>query len=358
MARRRISIRKIIQTLVTMVAVAGCAVAMISADRQQAHLKVKGVQLLVKSPAGVHFLTEDALRAMLFTGRHINPYTLSVSQVDERSMEAILRANPWVRDAQVYIDAERVMHIILTQRVPVVRIFEENSNSYYLDAALQSMPLSAQYTHYTPVITGVPRLGSDSASQNVRACIVGLVQRIQHDTFWSAQVSQIDMRRDGGFELIPVLGKQRIIIGDTSQLTEKLNNLFAFYKQVQNKVGWDKYNTIDVRYEGQVVAAPALTWKAPVDRAVSNMNWLQAIMDNAPAQVQLGGDATAFADSINVAEPKQSNSQSSSQVAKPTPAKKPTQSVGPNAKSSRPQQPDHNTSSHKQNPSQHGAPKR
>lgn len=303
MSRRRISVRKIIQTLVTLVAVTGCALAMISADKQQAHRKVKGVQLVVKSPAGVRFLTEDAVRGMLFTGRHIDPFALTLAQVNERSMEAILRANPWVKEAQVYTDAERVMHITLTQRIPAVRIFEEDGNSYYLDAALQAMPLSAQYTHYTPVITGVPKLGSDSASKTVKGQIVGLVQHIQQDTFWNAQVSQIDMRRDGGFELIPVLGKQRIILGDTSRLQQKLDNLFAFYKQVQNKVGWDKYSTLDLRFEGQVVAAPSLPWKAPVDRALTNINWVQAIMDNAPKQVQLGGDAGDASDNSSAPPP-------------------------------------------------------
>ncbi len=296
---RRVSIRKIVQTLVTLVAVTGCALAMISADRQAARRKVKGVGMVVHSPSGVRFLTEDAVRTMLFSGRHIQPEGLELARLDERSMEAILRANPWVRDAQVYTDAERLMHISVTQRVPLVRIFEEDGNSYYVDAELKTMPLSTKYTHYVPVVTGVAKLGLDSVATVVKGTIVGLVHFIGKDTFWNAQVSQIDMRADGGFELVPVLGKQRIIIGDTARLREKLDNLFAFYKQVQNKVGWDKYNTLDLRYQGQVVASPSLPWKAPVDRAISNMNWLNAIMENAPKNAaQLGGDASAYADSM------------------------------------------------------------
>lgn len=377
MAARKISVRKIIQTLVTLVAVIGCALAMISADQRHAKKKVKAVKLVVKSPAGVHFLTEEAVERMLFTGRHISPQKLSIAHLDERSMEAILSANPWVRDAEVFTDGEQVMHITLTQRVPVVRLFETNGNSYYLDAALQAMPLSSQYTHYTPVVTGVPKLGTDSAAMAVKGQIVGLVSHIQRDTFWNAQVTQIDMRADGGFELLPVLGKQRIILGDTARVTKKLENLFAFYKQVQNKVGWDKYNTIDLRYDGQVVASPALPWKAPVDRAISNMSWLQAIMDNAPKQTQLGGDAAAWSDSTgNVAStPAPAPAQ---QVSKPPPVKppaavlvkKPTLQAAnkapkpklpaavSHAKVSKPQQHPKNTSSHKQNTPPHAATNR
>ncbi len=301
---RKVSLRKIIQTLVTLVAVTGCALAMISADRQASHRKVKGVDMVVKSPSGVRFLTEDAVRIMLFNSRHIQPERLALAKLDERSMEAILRSNPWVKDAQVYTDAERMMHISVTQRVPLVRIFEEDGTSYYVDAELKTMPLSTQYTHYVPIVTGVAKLGMDSVATVVKGTIVGLVRRIGRDTFWNAQVSQIDMRTDGGFELVPVLGKQRIVIGDTARLMQKLDNLFAFYKQVQNKVGWDKYNTLDLRYEGQVVASPSLPWKAPVDRAISNMNWLNAIMENAPKNAaQLGGDAAAADDGITPVAP-------------------------------------------------------
>src|SRR5690606_11264614 len=175
---RKISVRKIIQTLVTMVAVAGCTMAMLSADRQQRRRTVQDVRLKIERPGGVQFLTEDVVRNALFASRHIDPERQSLDQLDERSMEAILQSNPWVRDAQVYTDAERVMHIRVVQRVPFVRLFEEDGNSYYLDAALKSMPLSGRYVHYAPVVTGVPRLRDDSAGRELKGAIVGLVRFI------------------------------------------------------------------------------------------------------------------------------------------------------------------------------------
>ncbi len=301
---RKISVRKIIQTIVTMVVVAGCTLAMLSADRRQHSRTVRDVKLKIGSPGGVKFLTDELVRNMLLTTRHINPKKLSLGQLDERSMEAILQSNPWVRDAQVYTDAERIMHINVQQRVPVVRLFEEDGNSYYLDAALATMPLSGHYVHYAPVVTGVPHLRNDSNSRAIKGTIVGLVRHVAQQPFWKAQISQIAMSPDGGFELIPVLGKQRIIIGDTARLEEKLGNLFTFYKQVQNKVGWDRYTVIDLRYKDQVVASPALSWKVPVDRAISNMNWVKAIMESAPArQDHPGGDAAAFSDSAGAVTP-------------------------------------------------------
>ncbi len=300
MAARRISIRKILQTLVTMIAVAGCAVAMISADRRQSDRRIAAVEVRVESPAGVRFVTEEAVRERLFRSRHLQPGQLRSGSVDERKMESILDANPWVEEAEVYTDANRVLRINVMQRVPEVRVFEESGNSYYLDAALKSMPLSTQYSHYTPVVTGVRRLRDDSAGRVLKGTILSLVHRINRQPFWSSQISQIDMRADGGFEIVPIIGDQRIIIGDTDLLEDKLANLMAFYQQVQNRVGWDRYRTIDLRYKDQVVASPALSWKAPVDRAISTMNWLTAIMENTAATKEAaGGDAAAFGDSMD-----------------------------------------------------------
>ena len=301
---RKISVRKIIQTFVTLLAVTGCTMAMLSADRQQQKRTVRDVKLKIYSPGGVQFLTEDVVRQTLFATRHLDPRKTAVERLDERSMEAILQSNPWVHDAQVFTDAEHIMHVHVTQRVPAVRLFEEDGNSYYIDTALKTMPLSSRYTHYAPVVTGVPRLRADSMGGVTKGKILSLVKYVNGHPFWKDQISQVVMSADGGFELVPVLGRQRILIGDTARLDEKLGNLFAFYKQVQNRVGWDRYKTIDLRYEGQVVASPALPWKAPVDRAISNMSWLKAIMESAPArQDQPGGDASAIPEAATIVVP-------------------------------------------------------
>lgn len=290
--RRKISIRRIIQTIVTLMLVAGVVMAMKSADHLYRGRLVNDVKISVESPSGVGFLDEAFVREMLFTNRHYSPLKEAVTALDEHTLEGILASNPWVENAQVYTDANRVMHIILTQRVPLVRIFEQDGNSYYLDDVLQAMPLSNHYTHYTPIVTGVPQLHNDSVSLKTKGEIVGLVKHISMNAFWSAQISQIDMAADGGFELIPVLGTQRIVLGDTTRLDAKLDKLLAFYKQIQNRVGWDKYTRIDLRFKGQVVASPSLPWKRPKDAAFTNMSWLTAIMETAQKSTNgPGGEA-------------------------------------------------------------------
>jgi len=278
--KRKISIRKVIQTLVTILAVAGCAVAMLSADRLQNNKKLGTVTVHIRNSNKVQFQDQAQVLKLLFTDRHIDPQNTTLAKLDIHKMETIARTNPWVSDAQVYVDNERNVNVYITQRVPVARLFETNGNSYYLDTALRAMPVSTTYVHYTPVVTGAPQLRDDSAGRAKKGVILSLVGYITRHPFWNAQIAQIVIADENNFELIPVLGKQRILLGDTSRMAEKLDHLFAFYQQVANKVGWDKYETIDLRYQDQVVASPAIKWKVPVDRALSNMNWVKAVMES------------------------------------------------------------------------------
>ena len=103
---------------------------------------------------------------------------------------------------------------------------------------------------------------------------------------------------------MPVLGQQRIIFGDTSRIKEKFSNLYSFYTNVLNRVGWDKYETLDVRFKGQVVAAPSLPYKGPVDKAATGMNWINSIVQT-EARIDSMHAEKAEAKAAAKAEPKQ-----------------------------------------------------
>jgi cell division protein FtsQ len=126
------------------------------------------------------------------------------------------------------------------------------------------------------VVTNVP--GADIVNGlGVRRKIVALATAIHADSFWNAQVSGVALDSVGMFELTPVLGEHKILFGDTARMQEKFDNLLAFYKNVLNRIGWDKYEVLDVRYRNQVIASPSLPYKGPVDKAIESMNWISSI---------------------------------------------------------------------------------
>jgi cell division protein FtsQ len=276
--KRKISIRKVLQVFTTLVVTVSCVIAISSAAKIEGAKYLDRVEVHINSGKKYHFIEAEQILNETINNRNIDVMHIPVNKLDIQSMEQVLRADPWVADASLYVDAARVLHISVTQRIPVVRLFQQNGTSCYMDNTYSLMPIAPNSVFYTSVVTNVPVLSNDSLSKSMKQQIAMLAHAIQADTFWNAQVSQIIVDSDRTFELMPVLGQQRIIFGDTSRMKEKFSNLYSFYINVLNRVGWDKYETLDVRFKGQVVASPSLPYKGPVDKATASMNWVNSIV--------------------------------------------------------------------------------
>jgi len=276
--KRKISIRKILQMALTIVGAVGCIIAMVSASSLEGEKPLKKLPVLhIRNDRKYHSTEQRKIMDLAIYDRNVDILHTPVSRIDVHGIEQAIKSDPWVADAQVYIDIDRVMQIYVTRRVPVARIFRKDGESYYVDSTLHTMPLSDDYTYYTTVVTNAPDMGNDSAGKSILKQIVTLVKAINADSFWNAQVSQVSMDSAGMFELMPVLGNQKIKIGDTSRLKEKFGNLLAFYKNVLNRIGWDKYDVLDARFHDQVIASPSLPYNGPRDLAISKMNWITSI---------------------------------------------------------------------------------
>ncbi len=277
--KRKISVRKILQVLLTFVVTACCIVAMVSAARIENSETLTSIAVHIRNDKKYHFIEQKEILDKVINDRHIDITHTPLGRLDIHTMEQLILSDPWVSEAQVYIDNEHVLHISVTQRIPVARIFQQNGISYYLDTTLSAMPLSDNFKYYTTVVTNVPDLKNDSAGIAMKKQVVSMARHILADSFWNAQISQVIVDSDGAFELMPVIGNQRILFGDASRINEKFGNLFLFYKNVLNRIGWDKYETLDVRYKDQVIALPSLPYHGPVDKAVANMNWINSIVE-------------------------------------------------------------------------------
>lgn len=279
--KRKVSFRKILQTLVTFLLVGLGVLALQSANRLEKNKPVTGLNIIIKNEAAAGFINDAYVRQQILGTQQTDLRLLKLDRLNLNQMEKKLRSNPWISRAEVYADNEHKLYVQVWQRVPAIRVFNSDGNSYFLDGKLNEIPLSEHYSPMLPIVTNMPLMPTDSAEKALRARVFKVVETIQENAFWKAQISQIAVAGNSEFELVPVIGNQRILLGDTSLLEVKLENLLAFYKQVQNHIGWDKYTTIDLRFKDQIVASPALKWKAPVDRAVNNIDWIKAILGDA-----------------------------------------------------------------------------
>jgi cell division protein FtsQ len=245
-------------------------VLLVLAYQYHINAPLKGLKIHLNDEEVYSFLQKEDIERLFIDEKNIDITTLSIKNADLNALEQIVLSHPWVANANLYIDNGRNLNIDVTQRIPVARVYEKDHNTYYIDSTLSLMPAVVGYSYPVVVFTDVPSYKDTTRLNVLLNKIVYIANYVAKDTFWSKQIVQFSMDDKERFSFYTLLGDQKVFLGDTLNLDLKLNNLFAFYKQVSNEIGWDKYTDININYINQVVAYPSLGWipPKPVDTVV------------------------------------------------------------------------------------------
>ena len=191
-------------------------------------------------------------------------------------LELMLEKNTWIDEADMYFDNKDVLHVTITEKEPIARIFTTEGNTFYINDNGKKMPLSDKMSARVPVFTGYTDNKKMNAADSLFLKQVTNVARfISNDSFWMSQVAQIDITADRNFEMVPLVGNHLVKLGNGENIEQKFNRLMVFYKQVLSKTGFDKYKVIDVQYKGQVVVSKsALDQKVDAEQLKKNVEKL------------------------------------------------------------------------------------
>ena len=179
-----------------------------------------------------------------------------IGDVDIARVEGMIKQDPFVENAESFIDVSGNLNVKVTQKEPILRIIDNNGQNYYLDKKGFRIPLSKYFAPRVTIITGaVPPYMIDFLSKKnyVLNHVFTLVQTLNSDPFFEPMIQQIIVDATGEFTLIPIIGDQKIRIGTLDDLNGKLERIKIFYKEALPYEGWQKYKTISVKYKGQIV---------------------------------------------------------------------------------------------------------
>jgi cell division protein FtsQ len=258
----KVAIRKVLFISVWLTIGAGMLTLLIAAIGKKNHGLCRDYSITIKSrqnnfSAGCcAFIDEKDIQKLLIAAMNGNIKGQQVSLFHLHQLEQLLEDNDWVNDAEFYFDNHDVLHISITEKEPIARIFTNTGNSFYIDSIGRKMPLSDKMSARVPVFTGFPERKIMTAKDSLLLNDVTTAAKfIYNDPFWMAQAAQIDITPEKTFEMIPVVGNHIIKLGNGENIDQKLHRLFIFYKQVLSKTGFDKYKVIDVQYAGQVIGS-------------------------------------------------------------------------------------------------------
>ncbi len=247
-------------------------VLLVAAIRKQKNELCKGYLIELKGDESGTYIRQAEVMQMLSASLQGKIEGKQLVALNLKEMEQALESNEKVKDAELYFDNKNKLHITVTARKPVARLFTTEGNSFYIDSDAQPMPLADGFRVKVPVFTGFTAKKQLMRKDSLMLRDVQeMAAYIAADPFWMAQVAQVDITTEREFELVPVVGNHIVKWGKPGDNDRKFDRLFVFYKNVLSKTGFDKYKTIDVQYSGQVVATKGISAKADKDQLRRNV---------------------------------------------------------------------------------------
>lgn len=216
-----------------------------------------------------YFITEQEIDDIVNASGNIKER--AVKSIDIAALEDALQKNIWVKNAELYFDNNGVLHTDIEQRQPVARLFTVNGGSVYLDKDAMRLPVKNTATARVLVVTNFPSDNDVLAHTDslMLMDIKSISNFIYADTFWNAQIAQLNITSSGRFQLIPSIGNHTVLFGDASDIKAKFERLFIFYQKAWLQSGMNTYETIDIRYNNQVVATRKGIYRNASDSAAN-----------------------------------------------------------------------------------------
>lgn len=216
-----------------------------SVRRSQADL-CKGVDIEVYDPGKLQFVTAEDINMIL--GNDDNRFlSMKLSEINTHELETRLNNDDKIESANCVIYNNGRLKVKVIPLVPLARVFD-NKKSYYINQDGKRMAADARFHVDVPVIVGH---FDDSYSAT---SLLPLLEYIQSDSVWSSLVSGIKVTPQHDILISPMIKGHVILFGDTSLIENKFNRLSTIYKDVMAVKGWSYYDTISVKWKGQVVA--------------------------------------------------------------------------------------------------------
>jgi len=206
------------------------------------------------------FLDKDEIMKEMNNFQNLD--SIEVKQLKIGKLEKEVLKGPYVQSVDAFTNIDGKLIVNVSEKIPVVRIFNKKSTGYYLTEDGDILPLSDNYSARVFVVNGYINIPLNEGFNNVSDTvyqktslegILKLCNTLRNNEFLKSQINQIYLNSKLEFELIAEFGNHTIIVGDLNNLDKKLQKLEAFYKQALLEEGIDKYKTINLKFDGQLV---------------------------------------------------------------------------------------------------------
>lgn len=205
-----------------------------------------GIEINIEGVASADSLTRQGVRAELAK----SPYKIvgqPMASINTLEIEKYLKRFSNFEDVECVMTSQGKLSVKIVPMIPEIRVFDGN-RSYYVNKDGKEIASRAEFFVDVPVVRG-------RFSKKLRPSYVFPVTRfINSDSILSQLVGMVVVDSKDDIILVPRIAGHVINIGDTTRLREKRRALLTAYRNILPYRGWEEYDTISVKFRGQIVA--------------------------------------------------------------------------------------------------------
>jgi cell division protein FtsQ len=236
-----------------------CAVGLVAlggfvSSRQKAKT-CKKVTVKIDNEFNNYFISDLEVRNILTRDGARKLEGTDADAIDLKNLEMRVRSHKFVKNAQVYRDLEGNINVSIKQNRPIARILHTDTDAY-IDGEGNVLPLSDRFTaRVLPVTKSVlaPAFNKEFFQDSVGRAYLQLIEFIEQDNFWKAQIAQMHIDAKGKVIFLPQVGNQNIEFGKPEDIDDKFRKLMVFYQKVLPVMGWDRYKRVNVEFHNQII---------------------------------------------------------------------------------------------------------
>jgi cell division protein FtsQ len=226
-------------------------------ERMKGEIAVHDIQIKIENVQENHFVDEQDIIRLMQIDQKILIGT-NIQSLNFREIENKIKNDPFIKDAQLYSDLKGILTVRVELRRPVARLVRNDGPDGYIAEDGTIMPVSEKFTSRVILLSGtfVPKFLKIENILNVveGKALMEMIRTIREDDFWKAQIAQLDIDNKLKVTIFSQVGDEKIEFGKPENLDVKFKKLRIFYKEILPRVGWNKYDRVNLEYEGQIVA--------------------------------------------------------------------------------------------------------
>lgn len=241
----------LIRALISITLLVYLAVALNVTGRLSASARCKGMAIEVVDSARCRFVTAEGIDQEL-GGIRARAAMMPLNAINTDSIERRLDLIDDIEKTECTRMTDGTVLLRVTPMRPVARVFEPDGTSYYINKNGKRMKASLRYRMDVPLVI------NERGERFEPTSVLPLLATIHNDSLWNSLITAVKAAPDGDILLVPSIRGHVINLGDTSQIAGKLGRVLTMYRKVLPVKGWNLYDTLSVKWRGQVVATHRL----------------------------------------------------------------------------------------------------